>query len=102
MSPLTFDQQLQLVQLQKEKLELELKVLERHDTSTKDSTASQNPQQSIDWPQDFIPSVQGEYDNLDLSEFALGFLLMINGYEAADKEALLSKLELMMTKSISY
>lgn len=102
MSPLTIDQQLQLAQLQKEKLELELKVLERHDASTKDSTVSRKPKQSIDGSQDFIPSVQGEYDKLNLSEFALGFLLMINGYEATNKEALLSKLELMMTKSISY
>lgn len=116
-STLTFDQQLQLVQLQKEKLELELKVLERQrerplnslyselhigDASTKDSTVSRKPKRSIDWPQDFVPGVQGEYDKLDLSEFASGFLLMIKGYEVAEKEALLSQLELLMTKSISY
>lgn len=46
--------------------------------------------------------MQGEYDKLDLSEFASGFLLMIKGYEVAEKEALLSQLELLMTKSISY
>ena len=116
-STLTFDQQLQLVQLQKEKLELELKVLECQrerplhslyselhigDASTKDSTVSRKPKQTIDWPQDFVPGVQGEYDKLDLSEFSSGFLLMIKGYGVAEKEASLSQLELLMTKSISY
>lgn len=116
-STLTFDQQLQLVQLQKEKLELELKVLEHQrerplhspyselhlgDASTKDTTVSRKPKRTIDWPQDFVPGVQGEYDKLDLSEFTSGFLLMIRGYEVAEKEALLSQLELLMTKSLSY
>ena len=72
------------------------------DANTKDPTASRKPKRTIDWPQDFVPSVQGEYDKLDLSEFASGFLLMIKGYEVAEKEALLSQLELLMTKSISY
>ena len=57
---------------------------------------------SIDWPHDFVPSIQGEYDKLNLSEFVSGFLIMIKTYDAKLKEAFLAHLELLMIKAISY
>lgn len=114
---LTYDQQIQLVQLQKEKLQLELQVLtlsrrERpqenicegfpEDVPVAESTTQRRPKRSIDWPHDFVPSVQGEYDKLNLSEFVAGFLVMIKTYDAQLKEAFLAHLELLMIKAISY
>jgi len=72
-SSLSFNQQLQLVKLQKEKLELELKVLSQcqlerpletmlADLLQDDAAQCSNlapcqskPKRSIDWPQDFVP-----------------------------------------------
>ena len=94
---LTYDQQIQLVQLQKEKLQLELQVLTlsrlehppenmcegfNEDVPLTESTTQQRPKIPIDWPHDFVPSVQGEYDKLNLSEFVAGFLVMIKTYDA--------------------
>ena len=99
-SPFTYDQQVQLIQLQKEKLELELKVLslshrERPQENTLEGfaeevtepAAQRRVKRSIDWPHDFVPSIQGEYDKLNLSEFVSGFLIMIKSYDAKLKEA---------------
>ena len=97
--------------------ELELKVLDRQrqcpleaalsdlridEAHTTDAAVSRKPKRSIDWPQDFVPGIQGKYDILDLSKFVSGYLLMIKGHEIIEKEALLSQLELLMRKSISY
>ena len=115
-STLSFDQQLQLIKLQKEKLELELKVLamsrqERPlentfaDLPTQDAGDAIEPRRTkrnIDWPQDFVPSIQGEYDKLELPEFVSGFLIMIKSYDSALKDAMLAHLELLLTKAISY
>lgn len=114
-SLLTYDQQVQLIQLQKEKLELELKVLslshrERRQENTlegfaeevTEQAAQRRPKRSIDWPHDFVPSIQGEYDKLNLCEFVSGFLIMIKSYDAKLKEAFLALLELLMIKAISY
>ena len=113
----TYDQQIQLVQLQKEKLQLELQVLtlscrERpqedmcqgfaEDVPVTESTMQWHPKRSIDWPHDFVPSVQGEYDKLNLSEFVAGFLVLIKTYDAQLKAAFLAHLELLMIKAISY
>ena len=81
-SLLTYDQQVQLIQLQKEKLELELKVLslshrECPQEHTREGFAKEftepaaqwRAKRSIDWPHNFVPSIQGEYDKLNLSEF---------------------------------
>ena len=70
---LTYDQQ-----LQKEKLELELKVLslshrERPQEHTlegftegvNEPAAQRRVKRSIDWPHDFVPSIQGEYGKLN-------------------------------------
>lgn len=59
---------------------------------------SRKRKRTIDWPRDLDHGIQCEYDKLDLSEFASVFLLMIKGYEVSEKEALLSHLELLMTK----
>ena len=113
---LSFDQQLQLIKLQKEKLELEVKVLamsrqERPlensfaDLSTRnarDAIAPGHTKRNIDWPQDFVPSIQGEYDKLELPEFVSGFLIMIKTYDSSLKDAMLAHLELLLTKAISY
>ena len=112
---LTYDQQLQLIQLQKEKLELELKVLslshrerpqehmlEGLTEEVNEPAAQQQVKRSIDWPRDFVPSIQGEYDKLNLSEFVSGFLIKIKTYDAKLKEAFLVHLELLMIKAISY
>ena len=114
-SLLTYDQQVQLIKLQKEKLELELKVLslshrERPQENTLEGfaeevtepSAQRRAKRSIDWPHDFVSSIQGEYDKLNLSEFVSGFLIMINSYDAKLKEAFLALLELLMIKAISY
>ena len=112
---LTYDQQLQLIQLQKEKLELELKVLslshrerpqehilEGLTEEVNEPAAQRRVKRSIDWPRNFVPSIQGEYDKLNLSEFVSGFLIMIKTYDAKLKEAFLAHLELLMIKAISY
>lgn len=85
---LTYDQQIQHVQLQKEKLQLELQVLtlsrqERpqenmcegfaEDVPVTEPITQRRPNRPIDWPHDFVPSVQGEYDKSNLSEFVTGF-----------------------------
>ena len=64
--------------------------------------AQRQVKRSIDWPRDFVPSIQGEYDKLNLSEFVSGFLIMIKTYDAKLKEAFLVHLELLMIKAISY
>ena len=112
---LTYNQQLQLIQLQKEKLELELKVLslshrerpqehtlEGFTKETNELAAQRRVKRSIDWPNDFVPSIQGEYDKLNLSKFVSGFLIMIKTYDAKLKEAFLAHLDLLMIKAISY
>ena len=113
---LSFDQQLQLIKLQKEKLELEVKVLamsrqERplentfaalstHDAG--DASEPRRTKRNIDWPQDYVPSIQGDYDKLELPEFVSGFLIMIKTYDSPLKDAMLAHLELLLTKAISY
>ena len=113
---LSFDQQLQLIKLQKEKLELEVKVLamSRQERplentfaalSTHDAGDASEPRytkRNIDWPQDYVPSIQGDYDKLDLPEFVSGFLIMIKTYDSPLKDAMLAHLELLLTKAISY
>ena len=114
-SLLMYDQQVQLIQLQKEKLELELKVLslshrERPQENTLEGfteevtepAAQRCAKRSIDWPHDFMPGIQGKYEKLNLSEFVSGFLIMIKSYDAKLKEAFLALLELFMIKAISY
>lgn len=115
-SSLSFDQQLQLIKLQKEKLELELKVLtisrqepppkkKLADLPTQDAAETIEPQhnkRTIDWPHDFVSSIQGEYDKLELPDFVAGFLMMIKSYDPMVKDAMPAHLELLTIKAISY
>ena len=84
-STLSLDQQLQLIKLQKEKLELELKVLtisrqERPPENTQvdfpphDTVDIAEPRRNkcnIDWPQDFVPSIQGDHEKSELPPLSL-------------------------------
>ena len=70
--------------------------LEGFTEEVNEPAAQQRVKRSIDWPHDFIPSIQGEYDKLNLSEFVSGFLIMIKTYDAKLKEAFLAHLELLM------
>ena len=95
---------------------MELKVLiisrqERHPDNTLADPALQNASETtkprrnkfnIDWPQDFVPSIQGKYDKIELPEFVSGFLIMIKSYDTASKDAMLAHLELLTIKAISY
>ena len=67
-----------------------------------ESSTQRHTKRSIDWPQDFVPSVQGEYDKFNLSEFVADLLVMIKAYDAQLKDAFLAHLELLMIKAISY
>ena len=75
------------------------------DLSTQDARDAIEPRRTkrnIDWPQDFVPSIQGEYDKLELPEFVSGFLIMIKTYDSSLKDVMLAHLELLLTKAISY
>ena len=110
-SALSFDQQLQPLKHQKDKLELELKVLTLRTPgmpSPLDNITLAHPSQpshnkrNIHWPQDFVPSIQGEYNKIQLPEIVAGFLIMIKYYNKASKDAMLAHLELLTIKAISY
>ena len=66
------------------------------------TTKPQRNKRNIDWPQDFVPSIQGEYDKIELPEFISVFLIMIKSYDTASKDAMLAHLELLTIKAISY
>ena len=72
------------------------------DVPDTESSTQRRPKRSINWPQDFVPSVQGEYDKLNLCEFVAGFLVMIKTYDAQLKDVFLAHLEPLMIKAISY
>ncbi|CAH3193854.1 unnamed protein product, partial [Porites evermanni] len=109
-SAFSFDQQLQLLKLQKDKLELELKVLTLsmpgmpsaldNNTLAHPSQPSHN-KRNIHWPRDFVPSIQGEYNKIQLPEIVAGFLIMIKYYNKASKDATLAHLELLTIEAIS-
>ena len=105
-------QEIQLAQLQKEKLTLELEVLRMRHTS---NTASDDPPTQTasgeksssrkkrvnDWPPEFAPGNPSDY-KIELAEFVTGFLVMIKPYDNPSKSAILEYLELLMTKASSY
>ncbi|XP_020908161.1 uncharacterized protein LOC110246187 [Exaiptasia diaphana] len=107
-------QELQLVQLQKEKLLLELEVLRlKQQSATPPGTQAELEgtksiqelkKRVIDWPQNFVPgmSASPEFHNLDLPSFVSGFLAMIRPYDTETKECMIDILELISTKAISY
>lgn len=49
-----------------------------------------------------MPSIQGDYEKLELPKFVSGFLIMIKSYDSLVKEAMLAHLELLTIKAISY
>lgn len=69
---------------------------------TVDTVELRRNKHTIDWPQDFVPSIQGDYDKLELPEFVSGFLIMIKSYDSLVKDAMLAHLELLTIKAISY
>ena len=89
-SLLTFDQEIELIKLQKEKLQLELQVLQLHErerplniatsdevpTDVVKDTAKRRVKHTSDWPQNFVPIIQGEYDKLEFSDFVSDFLII--------------------------
>lgn len=110
-------QEIRLVQLEKEKLALELEVLRlRHGPRVSlDCQADETPNSSasvektrkkraIDWPHEFAPgnSNSVDYDKLELPQFVAGFLAMIKPYDTAKKSSMLNYLELLMLKASSY
>lgn len=75
------------------------------DSSLQDAAETTEPRRNkrnIDWPQDFVPSIQGEYDKIELPEFVSGFLIMIKSYDMGSKVTMLAHLELLTSKTISY
>jgi len=57
---------------------------------------------NIDWPQDFVPSIQDEYDKIEQPEFVSGFFIMKKTDDTASKDAMLAHLELLTIKAITY
>ena len=80
-STLSFDQQLQLIKLQKEKLELVLSISqqERPPENMLADLLTHDAETVKPWhnKQDFVRSTQGDYEKLELPEFVSGFLIMI-------------------------
>ena len=72
------------------------------DVPVTESTTQQRPKRLIDWSHNFVPSVQGKYDKLNLSEFVAGFLVMIKTYVVQLKVVFLAHLELLMIKAYSW
>jgi len=57
---------------------------------------------TINLPQDFIPSIQGDYDKLKLPEFVAGFLFIIKSYDSLVKDAMIAQLELLTMNAVIY
>lgn len=104
--------ELQLAQLQQDKLALELEVLKLHaaaaETKVADGVESFKPgtarkKRTIDWPHEFCSGAPTlDFEKLELADFVAGFLAMIKPYEATRKEVMLQLLELLMLKASSY
>jgi len=104
--------ELQLAQLQRDKLALELEVLKLRaaavETKVADGTEPSKPgaarkKRTIDWPHEFCSGAPTlDFEKLELADFVAGFLAMIKPYEAPRKEVMLQLLELLMLKASSY
>ena len=90
--------ELQLAQLQRDKLALELEVLKLRaaavetkvaDGAESSKSGTARKKRTIEWPHEFCPGAQT-------------FLSMIKPYETARKEVILQLLELLMLKAFSY
>lgn len=104
--------ELQLAQLQRDKLALELEVLKLRaavvETKEADGAESKKPgttrkKRTIDWPHEFCSGAPtSDLEKLELADFVAGFLKMIKPYEGTRKEVMLQLLELLMLKASSY
>ena len=104
----TLSSELQLTQLQRDKLALELEVLKLRKTKFTDGADSsksgkERTKRTVDWPHEFCPGAPtSDFEKLELADFVAGFLKMIKPYEATRKEVMLQLLELLMLKASSY
>ena len=106
------ERELQLVQLQKEKLALELEVLRLRQSTVlppastnSGSTASASVKKRVnDWPQDFVPGTSAItiYDSLDLPAFVAGYLVMIKHYDTEVNKSMLAIPQAAQAHSESY
>ena len=103
--------ELQLVQLQRDKLALELELLKLRaapiDNKVTDGEASKSgtarKKRTIDWPHEFCSGAPTlEFEKLEMADFVAGYLKMVKPYEAARKDVMLQLLELLMLKASSY
>lgn len=116
-TPTSIAGEIKLVELQRDKLALELEVLKPRKASTADTTLSKDAnngvdltksgstrkKRTIDWPHEFCPGAPiNEFEKLELTDFVAGFLSMIKTYDAPCKEVMLQHLQLLMIKALSY
>ena len=104
--------ELQLAQLQRDKLALELEVLKLRaaavETKVADGAETSKPgtarkKRTIDWPHEFCSGAPTlDFEKLELADFVAGFLTMIKPYETPRKEVMLQLLKLIMLKASSY
>ena len=104
--------ELQLAQLQRDKLALELEVLKLRaaavETKEADSAESSKPgttrkKRTVDWPHEVCSGAPtSDFEKLELADFVVGFLKMIKPYEGTRKEVMLQLLESLMLKASSY
>ena len=104
--------ELQLAQLQRDKLALELEVLklraatvetEVADGAESSKSGTARKKRTINWPHEFCPGVQTlDFEELELADFVAGFLSKIKPYETARKEVIFQLLELLLLKASSY
>lgn len=102
--------EIELAQLQRDKLALELEVLKLRAAAaeTKVEGVESKPsttrkKRTIDWPHEFCSGAPTlEFEKLEMADFVAGFLAMVKPYEAKRKEVMLQLLELLMRKASSY
>ena len=102
--------EIELAQLQRDKLALELEVLklraapaENKVEGTESKPSTTRKKRTIDWPHEFCSGAPTlEFEKLEMADFVAGFLAMVKPYEAKRKEVMLQLLELLMLKASSY
>ena len=102
--------EIELAQLQRDKLALELEVLKLRAAAAENKVegAESKPsttrrKRTIDWPHEFCSGAPTlEFEKLEMADFVAGFLAMVKPYEAKRKEVMLQLFELLMLKASSY
>lgn len=99
-------QRLKVLELEKQKLELELQVAQLRVSPSYIAQGSADfgkKKKSVDWPGDFVPgALNKSFDLLDQFEFVAGYLLMIKSYDIDLKSSFLEILELLSIKAMNY